>query len=813
MIVAMITVALETQAQQAPKSVARPIAKQVITINLGFRDGQFYLGEIPCQITDESVEAVDQENLLKLAEPILRPEALAAVRALPLEAGFIRVVDLERAGLPFAFDIGQMTLSFFPTPDQRPGGHVTLGQSVETVLDEQLEQKASVAGFVNLNGNIQYTEPTSGGGRSAVFSQSLGTVAAIRVMGLVIENEATLESSGKVTRQGTRAVFDDPANAVRYTVGDVTPATVGMQTGSGLLGFAIEKSYEKLQPQKNIRPTGLRSFRLERPSEVDIVVNGQIVRRLQMPPGEHDISELPLKAGENVLTLEITDDTGNHTTLKFSVFFDNKLLAPGVDEWGAAAGYRSTPSLGGVLYSQQEPAFTGYYQRGLTEELTSTLHTQISTRTTVGGVMLVTPTSFGQFSFEADGSLNAAGMIGAAIALTYTPETLMKSLDIPGLAQFAVEYRSADFTPLFAANGSVGESFSLNGFYSISLPDDYTVGLSASLSAAKPSGGISISKTVQPDLSWLLTAAYDASTNSAALPASGPWNFMWRLSLKLDNDNGLSFTRDGGKSIAAVNSQGQAGDGHYAVKADMETMPGTVTGEAAEAQADIGVTYSDPRFEVSASRSRQFFAESRDVISDVSTVAASGAVAFADGHVAVGRPITDGFAIVTAHESLDGANLSVGTDGNHARPTSDSLGPLLISDLPSYSITELPITVDNAPAGYDLGSGLFKLRPAYRSGYVLQAGSEYSVTATGTLQVDGKPIVLLSGLAKEQSDAKPRRVVVFTNASGRFCAEGLKPGRWRIEMIGDSPKCFQLIVPENTSGIFDAGVLSSGCTG
>ncbi len=290
---------------------------------------------------------------------------------------------------------------------------------------------------------------------------------------------------------------------------------------------------------------------------------------------------------------------------------------------------------------------------------------------------------------------------------------------------------------------------------------------------------------------------------------------MGRLSVKLDKDNGLTFTRDGlnGTSTAALNSQGQAGDGHYAIKADVENMPRAVTGEDNAGQADVSATYSDPRFEISASRSKRFFTGSRDVISDVSTLSASGAVAFADGHVAAGRPITDSFAIVTAHELLDGATLRVGGGDDSARPSSDSLGPLLVSDLPSYTVTELPITADNAPAGYDMGSGVFKLRPAYKSGYVLQAGSEYAVTAIGTLEVDRKPVALLSGLAKEQNVANPRKVVVFTNASGRFYAEGLKPGRWRIEMIGDPPTCFQLTVPENTSGIFDAAVLNHGCPG
>ena len=92
----------------------------------------------------------------------------------------------------------------------------------------------------------------------------------------------------------------------------MSPAITGLQGGKSLLGFSLQKSYGTLQPQKGIRPTGQRSFRLDRPSEVDIVVNGQVIQRLQLPPGPvTDISDLPLRAGENNLTLEITDDTGN----------------------------------------------------------------------------------------------------------------------------------------------------------------------------------------------------------------------------------------------------------------------------------------------------------------------------------------------------------------------------------------------------------------------------------------------------------------------------------------------------------------------
>ncbi len=71
-------------------------SRQIVTINLAFKDGQFYLGEIPTQLSEESVEAVDQESLVKLASPILKSDVLQTVSALRVKGGFISLKELKR---------------------------------------------------------------------------------------------------------------------------------------------------------------------------------------------------------------------------------------------------------------------------------------------------------------------------------------------------------------------------------------------------------------------------------------------------------------------------------------------------------------------------------------------------------------------------------------------------------------------------------------------------------------------------------------------------------------------------------------------
>ena len=173
--------------------------------------------------------------------------------------------------------------------------------------------------------------------------------------------------------------------------------------------------------------------------------------------------------------------------------------------------------------------------------------------------------------------------------------------------------------------------------------------------------------------------------------------------------------------------------------------------------------------------------------------------------------MTDSFAIVVPHDPNDATPLRVPGD-TYPRAQSDRFGPALVSDIASYSHSAFPIEAEEASAGYDLGSGVFDVHPDYKSGFVLKVGSDYGVTVVGSLEAGGKPLALLSGLAKEEGVSTPRKVVVFTNKAGRFSAEGLKAGSWRVEMIGDPPKCFRLTLPEGASGIFDAGAPAEGCS-
>lgn len=186
----------------------------------------------------------------------------------------------------------------------------------------------------------------------------------------------------------------------------------------------------------------------------------------------------------------------------------------------------------------------------------------------------------------------------------------------------------------------------------------------------------------------------------------------------------------------------------------------------------------------------------------------SFSLAYAGGQVALGRPILNSFALVGTAANLDNRSVSAGASKDEEEARSDWLMPATVWDLSPYSPRRLNFDVDKLPVGYDLGAGAFDLNPPYRSGYDLSVGSAYNVTAVGTL-VDrrGEAVALSVGEAEDVSGSTKRSVSVFTNRAGRFVAQGIGPGHWRLRMDTTPPLEFELIVPDDTVGLFRAGQL------
>lgn len=798
------------------------------TLNLGvpLRDGTFYLGDIAVRIAPQGEVSIGKERLLQVVAPLLRPQPLDAIKALPEVDGQVTLDALKAAGLDFRFDDAKVEMTFAPVIDQRTTGKLSLAHSREQVQSDNLSQPAIFAAYMNMRGGANYTSHSFFGDDGGADAR-IGLDGAARWLDVVFENSATFDMEGGFTRGGSRLVYDLPDKAVRLSAGDVSPGKVAMQGGSDILGVSFEKSYQKLQPGASIHATGSQSFRIERPSNVDVMVNGHVAQKLHLRPGDYDLNDLPLAVGANDIALVIEDDLGQRRTLKFSVFSGRSLLAPGISQWAFSAGIASHyGSRNGRdfrnLYSDLEydtgtPVATGYYERGLTPDVTGNVHVQADPNAVMGGAGASMQTRFGFWTLDAaasnavDFGFGYAARVGYELVNIEGPDGVRRSF------RLAADHRSETFATVNALRPDNDILVSLSAAYTQDLPWQ----LSGSVSGTYVIGrdvetgdrygvDVSLARNFGGNLSAGLNAGYEQTTAARAESGiAGGFKAALRLSYRIDQHSSIDATHDARYSQSQLTYRHQEGTGIGSWSAQAELDRTASGGSDPDGYGVNGAfSYTANRADISLSQHTGLAGLNTSNVEQRSSVTAATALAFADGHVAVGRPVSNGFAIVTPHANLPESDVAIGASQASASATSDILGPALMGDVSPYSQMHVAIDVSNLPSGYDLGTGAFELRPGYKSGYALTVGSDYTVSVFGALlDAEGNPIQLLTGEAREDGKADSRVVTVFTNRAGKFAAQGLRPGRWVLDVATEPKTRFVLEIPKDTVGLFKAGTL------
>jgi outer membrane usher protein len=801
-----------------------------MAVPLNYR--KFYLGDLQVRIRpDQHVEA-PRGPLLAAVKPLLRAEAFAVLNAAGGsgsgggDAAFLDLQDLRDRGFDFRFDPGVVSILFNPTLDQKVQGNISIQERGVQANSPNAAQPADLAAFLNLRSAVDYIGH-SPSGDEGLKAPRLGLEGAVRWKGFVLEAEGSYEpddaslfgeAGDGFKRRGTRLIRDFEDQAVRASIGDIYPAGASFQYRPDLLGISIERSYSKLQPGRNTRATSRRSFRLERPSSVDVQVNGVIVRRLRLDPGDYNLGDLPIGAGLSDVTLFIEDDVGKKEKLDFSIFLDNELLEPGISEWAFAAGMPAGFENGEPDYSASDVFLTGYYRRGLSESVTGEAHLQGDRDTLMGGLSLLVGSPIGLFSLEGAASVEAGGRVGAAFEGDYALADIKDSASRRQSFRLSAKARTPDFTPPLpksnlsdaAARSAQSNWLDLTASYGRELP----FGVMASLSAGYGFGfaaegdsyhaDLTLSRPLGSDFSLGLSGGYYVREGE-----EDDLSLMVRLQYRPDPRSALSAVYDARheRSSLAYTSQSGQGVGSWQTSIDVSHEMGRGGGDESEMSVNGSIHYTGNRANVSLTQDTRLSGLDVADVDQRTSLRVETALAFADGHFAVGRPVSNGFAIVAPYAGLAGHEISLGKrDYGYAAQT-DFLGPALLPSVSPYTLNRVDYDVADLPPGYDLGDGLFDLAPKHKSGYALKVGSEYTVTAVGTLiGADDKPLALLTGAVTEEVHPE-KKVELFTNRAGRFNAQGLAPGRWIIEMATEPKLRFELTIPRETVGLYRAETL------
>lgn len=790
---------------------------KAIVLTVPAKDGAAYLGDMPLTIGADDSLAFPTERALQLLDPLLAPDVMSGLRSTLAGKSTIGPADLAAAGIAVEYDPRTLELRFMIPVEKRAARRLSVSALDRASLGTFVPQ-AQYSAYLNIRGSVDlYEEGPDTGFQAPIFLLN----GAVNLKGAVIETDAIYVpgSSGvDFQRLGTRYVYDDTKRVVRFTLGDLEAQGRGFQAAPDIAGISFFRSYSVLNPQQIIRPRGDRTFRLDRPSTVEVIINGQQVRRLQLAPGNYNLRDFPFAQGGNDIRLNVLDDTGRTEVLRFNIFLDQTQLAKGLDEFGLYAGVKAPLGPHGPVYSD-DWIVSGFYRRGLSDNVTLGANFQADGDVQMAGIEAMFGTPIG--SFGTNFAYSHTDGYGDGFALQATFQRILQHDD--GQADtfnLFVEHRSRRFAPVTFLLADNQYEYEVGGGYTHAFNSNFYMGVNARFAKGRSTLGLpplplpQIPGLIrQPDVhNYSLIGGWRISPR-ATLSAEARYTEDTRgeevsgfmtLTVRFGRNSSVRSeydTRDNRARLSYQTNHGN-GVGSYNVTADIERSDfGSNVG--------LNANYFTNRAELGVSHFGSFAGDFGDSNSQRTSFRMGTSIAIAGGEVSIGRPIYDSFAIVKPHASLKKANIVVEPTPYGYTANSGTMGQATMPSLSSYSERVVTVDAEGAPAGVDIGQGSFKVFPGYRSGYVLEVGSDYHVTAMGTmLDIDGQPIALVSGKATELAHPDRNAVTLFTNRQGRFGATGLAPGQWRIEMLDVKKSVYLITIPEDADGVVRLGEIS-----
>lgn len=793
--------------------------EMTVPVTFGSRN----LGDIPLQLTADDRFFLDSAIFIRLMRPVLNDPAHAELSGALGSLEDFTPDALAGTGVGLVYDPTSLSVVVVEVaPEQR--AIEQLFAPPRDDLNEVDLLPARFSGYVNLNLLETHIWET---GRTE--RPTINFDGALRFGSVVFEGDAQIGRRFTLAgdeygfaRNYARLVYDQPEQFRRWYLGDLDPETRGQQSFVRMGGIGVVRQRRRFNAFRSGVLQANRQLVLQRQSTVRFLRNGVLYRQLRLDPGSYDFSSLPLLVGSNDVQIEISDNSGRVQSLSYQQYLDPIDLEPGDFEYGAYLGplsqtFGPAPDYDGPL------AFTGFYRKAFFNRPALGVGLQLSKDV---------QNATGQTQFV----LGNGGRILLDSGLSH-------SRDVGAGYAAGVSYDH------FFDRGGLSDSFSIRGDY---LSRDYA-------SLGNPNGFNSTAATVTAQYArqfslralGLLTGSYqlgrDGRGDSYRIGAAGYYRLNDRFSFRAGVDyirTASSATFDDGigdgvgfsiglvfqpdyrrRAEARYESRGEIAEISYN-QAGLNQLNslgfgGVVGYQAGSVRAQAFADYSANRFDVGVSHSTYGSTVSRFGELNATTARFGTTLAYAGGMFGIGRRINDSFVLLSPHDNLGDRSVVAGESlaENNYIGRSGALGAAVNNSLGSYVTQSVQYDVENPPTGYDIGPGVVRIRPPYRSGYALRIGTDAFVSAMGTLVRGDEPVALIGGrvtLLDVREGENPQPIPFFTNSVGRFAIVNLLPGRrYLVETYGKNgtvDRSFEFTVPAETDGLVDLGTVRPGTT-
>ncbi|MBB1406360.1 fimbrial biogenesis outer membrane usher protein [Pseudoalteromonas sp. SG44-5] len=732
----------------------------------------------------DEVETVFNEKLY--------PQGLTTLKAKVVD-GMLSKQALEKFGFVINFDLSDFSLKInAPLNLTRP-------QTLSLKSNDrrlQASEVANLSGFVNLYSSYLYQQNSITDTEDKQLAARAEMVMNWR--GWVVENELEYLSdveatSSNVKRLGTRLVHDLPLKGARISIGDNYSSGSYFQSTSRILGVSFAHDFS-LVSDRQIRPSASRSFTLDSPSSVEVLVDDRIVQRLNLTAGIYSLDDIPLNEGSNNISLRITDIAGVVRYVNFDVTTGLDLFAEGQLEYEVHIGVPSelTDQLD---YNDDYPLISTYLDYGISPSWTVGFAAQADEIVQQVGFKNIYAAKLGQVAFE--NSVSFSDKRGYAYRLVYSnfTDNSDKHLDYSfGYEYSTKDFRALGYRPELQDSARLLEHL-IQANYSFFNSPTLRTSFFANVSRAHDqvqfdkSAGVNFTGDVSNgNWRYSLGAQWDEIADNAE------WGIRLSLTYKFSNDRRLKLSHQSRRNKTRLEYTQDANQ-RYVGAFSLRT--GIEHNDQNEALFDLNTQYNGNRFLASLDHASFYEQLNASSAYHQSRVSFASSVAFAGDDWAIGKPIYDSFALIKPHSSLKDKKITLGQYKDQYRANNADFDTMLLNDLSSYDSTVVSVDIDDLAPGYDLGSGLVVFFPSYRSGHSVMIGTAANISVIATLlDQQQQPLALQVGVAICSSDKSNKEHKFFTNKSGRFALTGLIPCSYEVKLNNSEKSQFILDVKE-----------------
>jgi len=691
---------------------------------------------------------------------LIKPEDLNAM-GLKVSPGKIVVIEGQSyaslrslRGITYTFDKKTLTLNINSVPSQLP----------KTVIDLSPPSKLTVYYPRETSAFLNYGLSYSHNDISGLYSVNLANKLGVRSGDLLLLTDSIYTKTpddSRFVRLMSNVTYERRGQLQWLVAGDTFASSGDLGSSVNMGGLSFSKIY-RIDPYFIKQPMFSFSGVASLPTEASVYLNGMLIRKAHLSPGEFDLNNLNYYGGAQQVEFVLKDPFGNEQRIVQPVYFTNALLRKGLDEYSYNIGFLRQ-NFGIESNDYGDAVFSAFHWYGVSDSLTIGGRAE-ATR----GVFNIGPqASFlipraGVVVLSLAASRNENDEMGHAgsFSYTYQYQNVATHMLYKKYTEKYVTIQSALIPTRPKSEFGAGISYSFGRIGAISL--DYLSARAYDGTGRDIVSG-TYSATITNNLSGFATARRidDRITGTAC-------EYFVGITLSFGKDTYLSSlnrfsegTRDNNVQVFKNIASGEG----LSYRATYESQDSDMLlSESINPYVQYNARYGIYSVDYSYQRTNSSEYNSYNIT-------AAGAAVYAGGTGGFTRPINDSFSIVKIDDLKD-VKVSV---ANTEMGRTDSSGTLIIPEIKSYNYNQVSLDPSSVPMDYQLSDVNVYISPSQWSGSCIVIGAKKMQAFTGRIlaQKDGgtEPVEL----RELTMTVKNRTMRFLSGKGGEFYFENTLP--------------------------------------